>query len=67
VFYAQQRGLDPATARRLIIEGKARALLESALPNIEGDEDSASALLTHWLEDDWLAQAITAHLTKEEV
>ncbi len=67
LFYAQQRGLDPATARRLIIEGKARALLERALPGIEGDEDSASALLTQWLEGDWLAQAITAHLTKDEV
>ncbi len=62
LFYAQQRGLDAATARRLIIEGKARALLERALPNTEGDEDNASALLAQWLEGDWLAQAITQRL-----
>ena len=65
LFYAQQRGLAPDTARRLIIEGKARALLERALPNIEGqgpDQPDTSSLLSAWLEGDWLPQAINAHL-----
>ncbi len=61
LFYAQQRGLDPATARRLIIEGKARALLERALPDLQ-DGDASSPLLTAWLEGDWLAQAIDQRL-----
>ncbi len=55
----------PDTARRLIIEGKARALLERALPNIEGqgpDQPDTSSLFSAWLEGDWLPQAINAHL-----
>ena len=64
LFYAQQRGLAPDTARSLIIEGKARALLERALPNIEsdGEGEASSSLLSAWLEGDWLPQAINAHL-----
>ena len=64
LFYAQQRGLDAATSRRLIIEGKARALLELALPNTEGDDEaSTSGLLNQWLEGEWLASAIHHHLS----
>lgn len=67
LFYAQQRGLDAATARGLIIEGMARALLERALPATlaEGAQDAAtngggaiSALLEDWLQGSWLSDAI---------
>lgn len=63
LFYAQQRGLDAATARGLIIEGMARALLERALPaaEAEGEEEAAGAaspLLEDWLQGTWLGEAI---------
>lgn len=70
LFYAQQRGLDAATARGLIIEGMARALLERALPALpaqgedagEGNAEASgiSALLEDWLQGPSLSQAIEA-------
>lgn len=50
LFLAAQRGLDEDTARSLVIDGMARALLERGLPD--------SPLLQQWLEGDTL----TAHL-----
>lgn len=72
LFYAQQRGLDPATARRLIIEGKARALLERALPDLAQDEEAensgaANPMLVQWLEGDWLVNAISKVSAVSEV
>ncbi|AVP58017.1 SufD family Fe-S cluster assembly protein [Pulveribacter suum] len=58
LFYARQRGLDEASARALIIEGMARALLGRAL---EGDA-AGSDLLARWLDTGWLASTIAAHL-----
>lgn len=56
LFYARQRGLDEASARALIIEGMARALLERCL----GGEDDG--LLAQWLRGGWLARAIAEQL-----
>ena len=56
LFYARQRGLDEASARALIIEGMARALLARCL----GNEDNG--LLAQWLQGGWLAHAIGAQL-----
>ncbi|MBS0292773.1 MAG: SufD family Fe-S cluster assembly protein [Proteobacteria bacterium] len=62
LFYARQRGLDEASARALIIEGMARALLERCLG---GEEDG---LLAQWLQGGWLARTIGAQLqTRAEV
>lgn len=58
LFYARQRGLDDATARALIIEGMARALLERCMDAADGPD-----VLTPWLEGGWLTQAIARHLT----
>ena len=62
LFYARQRGLDEVTARALIIEGMARAVLERCLDDADG-----ATLLSQWLASDWLSQAIARHLiaTKE--
>ena len=59
LFYARQRGLDEASARALIIEGMARALLERCL----GTEDNG--LLAQWLRAGWLTRAIAAQLQGE--
>ena len=56
LFYARQRGLDESSARALIIEGMARALLGRCL----GNEDNG--LLAQWLQAGWLARAIGAQL-----
>lgn len=56
LFYAGQRGLDEASARALIIEGMARALLERCLG---GEEDG---LLAQWLQGGWLGRTIGAQL-----
>jgi len=58
LFYARQRGLDAVSARTLIIEGMARALLERCLP-ATGESD----LLGQWLASGWLTQAIERHLS----
>jgi Fe-S cluster assembly protein SufD len=58
LFYARQRGLDAVSARTLIIEGMARALLERCLP-AAGESD----LLGQWLASGWLTQAIERHLS----
>ena len=57
LFYARQRGLDDATARALIIEGMARAVLERCLDGSDGPD-----VLTPWLDGGWLSQAIARHL-----
>ncbi|PWW44670.1 SufD family Fe-S cluster assembly protein [Melaminivora alkalimesophila] len=54
LFYAQQRGLDEGTARALVIEGMARAVLERSL--------GESPLLEDWLGGGWLAQALRRQL-----
>jgi len=56
LFYARQRGLDEASARSLIIEGMARALLQRCL----GQDDDG--LLAQWLGGGWLARAIAVQL-----
>ena len=56
LFYACQRGLDEASARSLIIEGMARALLQRCL----GQDDDG--LLAQWLGGGWLARAIAVQL-----
>lgn len=60
LFYASQRGLDPATARALIAQGMARALLERKLEDPE--QPAAGKLLADWLEAGWLARAIAHQL-----
>ncbi|WP_119964907.1 SufD family Fe-S cluster assembly protein [Simplicispira lacusdiani] len=54
LFYARQRGLDDASARALVVEGMAHALLERCIDHPE--------LLATWLSDGWLTQAIARHL-----
>lgn len=54
LFYARQRGLDDASARALIVEGMAHALLERCIDH--------PTLLTTWLDSGWLARAIASHL-----
>jgi len=54
LFYARQRGLDDASARALVVEGMAHALLERCIAHPE--------LLATWLSDGWLTHAITRHL-----
>jgi Fe-S cluster assembly protein SufD len=54
LFYARQRGLDDASARALVVEGMAHALLERCIAHPE--------LLATWLSDGWLARAIARHL-----
>lgn len=58
LFYAGQRGLDEATARALIIDGMARAVLERCLDDADG-----ASLLEPWLASGWLHQAIARHLS----
>ena len=55
LFYARQRGLDDATARALIIEGMARAVLGRCLGETLDDPE---APLTQWLDGPWLHDAI---------
>lgn len=55
LFYARQRGLDDATARALIIEGAARAVLGRCLGETL---DDANSPLTQWLDGNWLHDAI---------
>lgn len=57
LFYARQRGLDEVTARALIIQGMAHAVLSRSL---EQPEDNG--LLSQWLEGGWLVGAIERHL-----
>lgn len=60
LFYARQRGLDDASARALVVEGMAHALLERCIDHPE--------LLTTWLSDGWLTHAIARHLaTAQEI
>ena len=61
LFYACQRGLDETTARGLIVDGMARAVLERCLIDADG-----TRLLTEWLDSGWLHQAIARHLTLKE-
>lgn len=61
LFYAAQRGLDPVTAQRLIVEGMAHAVLTRALET-EPDSASPTPLLAEWLDSGWLAQAIADQL-----
>lgn len=55
LFYARQRGLDDATARALIIEGAARAVLGRCMGETLQDDD---APLMQWLDGPWLHDAI---------
>ena len=60
LFYARQRGLDDASARALITEGMAHALLERCITHPE--------LLATWQDSGWLARAIARQLaTTQEV
>ncbi|WP_312304484.1 SufD family Fe-S cluster assembly protein [Pulveribacter sp.] len=61
LFYARQRGLEEASARALIIEGMARALLERSL----GAQPEGALMLAQWLDGGWLARAIATHLVPE--
>ncbi len=64
LFYACQRGLDDATARALIVEGMARAVLARCL----GDAlDDGEAPLTQWVDGPWLTEAIAAQWHREPV
>ncbi|WP_024539859.1 SufD family Fe-S cluster assembly protein [Comamonas badia] len=64
LFYARQRGLDDASARALIVEGMARAVLARCL----GDTlDDAEAPLAQWLDGPWLAEAIAAQWNREPI
>lgn len=58
LFYARQRGLDESSARALIIEGMATALLERCF-----DDPDLLATLT---QDGLLARAIACHLAPSE-
>lgn len=68
LFYARQRGLDEATARALIIDGMARALLQRCLGDDEGDADGNGngngngSLLEQWLQGGWLDAQVAAQL-----
>ena len=55
LFYARQRGLDDATARTLIIEGMARAVLGRCMGETLDDPE---APFTQWLDGPWLHEAI---------
>ncbi|MBN9330268.1 MAG: hypothetical protein ABT03_10810 [Comamonas sp. SCN 67-35] len=55
LFYARQRGLDDATARALIIEGMARAVLGRCMGETLDDPE---APFTQWLDGPWLHEAI---------
>ena len=60
LFYARQRGLDVASARALIVQGMAQALLGRCIDNPE--------LLATWHDSGWLADTIARHLvTTQEV
>lgn len=61
LFYARQRGLDEATARSLIIEGMAHAVLERCLDE-PGQPTEQPSLLMQWLDGGWLAAGIMRHL-----
>lgn len=61
LFYAAQRGIDPVTAQRLIVEGMAHAVLARAL-EAEPDSASSAPLLAQWLDSAWLTQAIARQL-----
>jgi len=54
LFYARQRGLDEASARALITEGMARAVLERGLDDSE--------LLAQWLASGWLGRRMARQL-----
>lgn len=56
LFYAAQRGLEPAAAKRLVMQGMARALFERSL--------SAEAV-AQWLDHDELAPALAALIQSE--
>ena len=58
LFYARQRGLDDASARALIVEGMAHALLERCIDHPE--------LLVTWQDSGWLAQAIARQLASAQ-
>ena len=64
LFYARQRGLDEATARALIIDGMACALLQRCLgtDDGEGGSDGESGLLDQWLASGWLDAQVAAQL-----
>ena len=53
LFYARQRGLDETSARALITQGMAQAVLERALPG--------SDWLAQWLDSGWLAERLHTH------
>ncbi|MBP8225445.1 MAG: SufD family Fe-S cluster assembly protein [Acidovorax sp.] len=58
LFYARQRGLDDASARALIVQGMAHALLERCIDHPE--------LLTTWQDSGWLAATIARHLAASQ-
>lgn len=58
LFYARQRGLDEASARALIIEGMATALLERCFDDL--------ATLAAVTEDGLLARSIAQHLASAQ-
>ena len=58
LFYARQRGLDDASARALIVQGMAHALLERCIDNPE--------LLATWQDSGWMAGTIARHLAASQ-
>lgn len=58
LFYARQRGLDDASARALIVEGMAHALLERCINH--------PGLLATWQGSGWLARTIARHLAASQ-
>ncbi len=61
LFYARQRGLDEASARALIIEGMAHAVLERCLGSTDEQPDRPG-LLTQWLDGGRLKRIIARQL-----
>ena len=57
LFYARQRGLDETSARALIIEGMATALLERCFD----DPDTLATLMADGLLARTIAQQLEAH------
>ena len=58
LFYARQRGLDDASARALIVQGMAHALLARCIDHPE--------LLATWHDSGWLAATIARHLAASQ-
>ena len=58
LFYARQRGLDDTSARALIVQGMAHALVARCIDHPE--------LLATWQDSGWLAATIARHLAASQ-